>query len=160
MMDKQELERRTKRFAVRVIKFVGGFNSSASGRVVGHQLLKSGTSIGANYREANRAVSRRDFVHKISIAEKEASESVYWLEICSETSLGNSGDCIELEAEANELLAIFTSIGRSVRANDRRADNIKGTQVSEEGQIEYGSEGFEEDIDDLLPQTMRIENGH
>ena len=76
LMDKQELERRTKQFAVRVIKFVGGFNSSASGRVVGHQLLKSGTSIGANYREANRAVSRRDFVHKITIAEKEASETV------------------------------------------------------------------------------------
>jgi len=151
-MDKQELERRTKQFAVRVIKFVGGFNSSAPGRVEGYQLLKSGTSIGANYREANRAVSRRDFVHKITIAEKEASETVYWLEICSETSLGNNDACIELEAEANELLAIFTSICRSVRANDRRADNSKGTRVSEEDHIEYGSKGFEEDIDDLLPK--------
>ena len=159
-MDKQELERRTKQFAVRVIKFVGGFNSSASGRVVGHQLLKSGTSIGANYREANRAVSRRDFVHKISIAEKEASETVYWLEICSETFLENNDDCIQLEAEANELLAIFTSIGRSVRANDRKADGSKGTRVSEEDHIEYGSEGFEEGIDDLLPKTMRFENGN
>ena len=159
-MDKKELERRTKKFAVRVIKFVGGFNSSASGRVVGHQLLKSGTSIGANYREANRAVSRRDFVHKITIAEKEASETVYWLEICSETSLGSRDDCTQLSAEANELLAIFTSIGRSVRANDRRSGKSKGTRVSEEGHIEYGSEGFEKDIDDLLPKTMRVENGH
>ena len=158
-MDKQELERRTKQFAVRVIKFVGEFSSSASGRVVGHQLLKSGTSIGANYREANRAVSRRDFVHKISIAEKEASETAYWLEICSETSLGNSDDCIRLEAEANELLAIFTSIGRSVRANDRRADNSKGSQVSEEDYIEYGSKGFEEDTDDLLPKSA-VCSGH
>ena len=159
-MDKQELERRTKQFAVRVIKFVGGFNSSASGRVVGHQLLKSGTSIGANYREANRAVSRRDFVHKISIAEKEASETVYWLEICSETNLGNNDDCTQLEAEANELLAIFTSIGRSVRASDRRVGDSKSTQVSEEDHMEYGSEGFEEDIDELLPKTMRVENGN
>ena len=159
-MDKQELESRTKQFAVRVIKFVGGFNSSASGRVVGHQLLKSGTSIGANYREANRAVSRRDFVHKITIAEKEASETVYWLEICSETYLGNNDECIRLEAEANELLAIFTSIGRSVRANDRRADKSRGTQVSEEDYIEYGSKGLEEDIGNLLPKTMRFEDGH
>ena len=159
-MDKQELEHRTKQFAVRVIKFVSGFNSSASGRVVGHQLLKSGTSIGANYREANRAVSRRDFVHKISIAEKEASETAYWLEICSETSLGNNDACIELEAEANELLAIFTSIGRSVRANDRRADNSKGSKVSEEEHVEYGSESLEEGIYDLLPKTTRFEDGH
>ena len=158
-MDKQELERRTKKFAVSVIKFVGGFNSSASGRVVGHQLLKSGTSIGANYREANRSVSRREFVHKITIAEKEASETVYWLEICSETSLGNKDNCIQLEAEANELLAIFTSIGRSVRANDRKADKSKDKRVSDRGHVEYGSKELEIDIDDLLPKIMRVENG-
>ena len=159
-MDKQELERRTKKFAVSVIKFVGGFNSSASGRVVGHQLLKSGTSIGANYREANRSVSRREFVHKITIAEKEASETVYWLEICSETSLGNKDNCIQLEAEANELLAIFTSIGRSVRANDRRSEKYRDPRVSEMGHLVYASDENKNDFEDLLPTIMRNENGH
>ncbi len=160
MMDKQELESRTKRFAVNVIRFVNEFGSSAAGRVIGDQLLKSGTSIGANYREANRAYSRRDFVHKITIAEKEASETAYWLEICAETALGDHEVCNKLAIEAGELLAIFTSIGRSVRANDRKSDPTVNHRVSEVDSPGYSSDLLDIDIVDLIPNTVRIENDH
>ena len=150
-MDKSELEDRTKKFAVRVIRFVGNFNSSAAGRVISNQLLKSGTSIGANYREANRAVSRRDFTHKISIAEKEASETMYWLEICLETSLGTLQTCEDLLAESRELLAIFTAIGRSMRSSDRESRGKTRTRVSMTFAPGYGTEESDVDISDLVP---------
>jgi len=128
-MDRDELESRTKKFAVRVIRFVGDFKSSAAGRVIGNQLLKSGTSIGANYREANRAVSRREFAYRIGIAEKEASETQYWLEICSDTHMGAEDSCETLLDEASELLAIFTSIGRSIRSSKKRdQDSMRVTE--------------------------------
>ncbi len=157
-MDKIELELRTRQFAVRVIRFVGGFTSSAASRVIGNQLLKSGTSIGANYREANRAVSRRDFVHKITISEKEASETTYWLEICEETSLGNREICGDLLVEANELLAIFTSIGRSVRANDRRSKTTNDPQVSDSDRSTYHLDESIGNVANLLPDTMNAED--
>jgi four helix bundle protein len=86
------------------------------GDVLGYQLVKSGTSVGANYREANRAESRADFVHKIGIAEKECSESLYWLELCEETHVGEEMVKSQLLRECGELLAIFTSIGKSTKA--------------------------------------------
>jgi len=150
MMDKQELESRTKRFAVNVIRFVDGFRSSAAGQVIGSQLLKSGTSIGANYRAANRAFSRRDFIQKIAVAEKEASETAYWLEICSETSLGGNDVCSELVTEAGELLAIFTSIGRSVRANDRESGQKANPEVFEADSHDDASDPFDVDLSDLF----------
>ena len=153
-MDKIELEDRTKKFAVRVIRFVGEFNSSAAGRVISNQLLKSGTSIGANYREANRAVSRRDFAHKISIAEKEASETMYWLEICLETRLGSLPACEGLFAESRELLAIFTSIGRSMRSGDEPR-----TRVSTSTAPRYGTEESGVEISDLIPAELTADDG-
>ena len=83
-----ELEERTRKFAVQVVKTVAAFPKSSEGQIIGKQLLRSGTSIGANYREANRAESRNDFVHKVGVAEKEAAETIYWLEICRDTKLG------------------------------------------------------------------------
>src|SRR5215813_5832557 len=80
-MDKFELEKRTKHFAISVIKFAATLPANKIGDVIGYQLVKAGTSVGANYREANRAESRNDFIHKIGIVEKEASESQYWLEV-------------------------------------------------------------------------------
>jgi len=84
---------------------------------MGRQLLRSATSVGANYREANRGESRADFVHKISLAEKEAGETLYWLELMQEAGLGASTKCQELLHEAGELVAIFTSVGKSTRRN-------------------------------------------
>jgi four helix bundle protein len=114
-MDKAELEKRTKQFALRIIAFVATLPKGRVGDVIGYQLVKAGTSVGANYREANRAESRNDFIHKIAIVEKEASESHFWLELCDESNLGDIGERCWLLQEAGELLAIFTSIGRSTK---------------------------------------------
>ena len=114
-MEKKELEKRTKVFALNVIRFVSSLPRTKVVDVLGYQLLKSGTSIGANYREANRAESRKDFIHKVAIVEKEASESQYWLELCVEAEIGSSEELKNLLSESGELLAIFTSIGKTTK---------------------------------------------
>ena len=116
IVDKVELEKRTKVFALRVITFASTLPIGRIGDVIKYQLVKAGTSVGANYREANRAQSRNDFIHKIAIVEKEASESQYWLEICDEANLGDPKQKKWLLQEAGELLAIFTSAGRTAKA--------------------------------------------
>lgn len=80
----KQLEKRTKTFAIRIIKMSSILPNTPEGRVIRNQITKSGTSVGANYREANRSRSKADFSNKISIAESEASETVYWLEIIEE----------------------------------------------------------------------------
>ena len=114
---KTELEGRTKRFAVEIIKVVRTFPRAVDGIEVGRQLLRAGTSVGANYREANRAESRNDFIHKVGLAEKEASETSYWLEICSDAALGAPQQVRALLAESCELLAILTTIGRKTKGS-------------------------------------------
>ena len=120
-MDKRELEKRTKTFALRVVRFVSGLPKSKVTDVLGYQLLKSGTSIGANYREANRAESHNDFIHKIGVVEKEASETQYWLELFEEANIGDPNERRWLLRESGELLAIFTASGRT--AKSRRGRN-------------------------------------
>ena len=120
-MNKSELERRTKTFAVGVIQFVANLPVNKAADVVGYQLTKSGTAIGANYREANRAESRKDCIHKIGIVEKEASETQYWLELLEECNIGSLPDRQLLLRECNELLAIFTAIGKTAKNNLRKA---------------------------------------
>jgi four helix bundle protein len=116
-LDKIQLEGRTKAFAVQIVQFVAELPKNRICDVLGYQLVKSGTSVGANYREANRAESRADFVHKIGIVEKECSESLYWLELCEETGVGDKTATSRLLRECGELLAIFTSIGKSTKAH-------------------------------------------
>lgn len=111
----KQLEERTLAFAVAVVRFVAIFARSEAATVIGRQLLKSGTSIGANYREANRAESREDFIHKTAIVLKEASETDYWLELCTRVDLGDSTQRAWLSQEGRELLAIFTTINRKAK---------------------------------------------
>ena len=108
----KELEKRTKRFAVRIIRLSSKLPNTPEARVVRNQISKSGTSIGANYREANRARSKADFRNKIDICESESSETQYWLEVIVEMEW-LSFDQVKYEyEECGELLAIFTSIGK------------------------------------------------
>jgi four helix bundle protein len=79
------------------------------------QLIRSATSIGANYREANRGVSRADFANKIGTVQKEAAETQYWLELLIESGLAESAVAKELLKESSELLAIFASIGKKLK---------------------------------------------
>lgn len=119
-MDSEELKRRTKKFAVDVIKLVGGFPKTRSADVIGRQLIKSATSIGANYRSACRAQSHAHFVSKISIVEEEADEALYWLELALETGLVSNEKMKHLIDEANELTAIFTASRKTAREKNAR----------------------------------------
>ena len=83
--------------------------------MIGRQLLRSATSIGANYREANRGVSRADFANKIGTVQKEASETQYWLELLAESKIIKLESIAGILSEATELLAIFTTIGKKLK---------------------------------------------
>ena len=110
----KQLERRTKTFAITIMKLTSSLPYTPETKVIRNQLSKSGTSVGANYREANRARSMRDFKNKITISESEASETCYWLEIIEEMNWISPLSIMPILTESNELLAIFTSIGTSL----------------------------------------------
>ncbi len=109
----KQLEKRTKKFAVRIIRLSSKLPNTSEARVVRYQMTKAGTSVGANYREANRARSKADFRNKIDICETEASETQYWLEMIIEVGWLSREDLNWEYEECSELLAIFTSIGKS-----------------------------------------------
>ena len=108
----KELERSTLRFAIKIVKLSTKLPNKPEGRVVKTQLSRAGTSIGANYREANRARSKADFKNKIAICESEASEAQYWLEMIKELGWLPWDEFRSDYEECGELLAIFTSIGK------------------------------------------------
>ncbi|MGE0089098.1 MAG: four helix bundle protein [Bacteroidales bacterium] len=110
----KELELRTKLFAISIINLSIKLPNTLEGKVIKNQLTKAGTSIGANYREANRARSKADFKNKIKICEGEASECQYWLEIIKEIGWLDPNEIIKEYNESSELLAIFTSIGSNL----------------------------------------------
>ncbi|MGC8781364.1 MAG: four helix bundle protein [Anaerolineae bacterium] len=116
-MDRAGMERRTKDFALRIIRFVTTLPSTQVGNVITYQLVKAGTSVGANYREAGRAESRADFIHKMKIVEKEIGEAEYWLELCVEAPLGDPKEAASLRAEAGELLAIIAQSNITARSH-------------------------------------------
>lgn len=107
----KDLEKRTRRFAVSIIRLSMNLPDTPEGRIVRNQLTKAGTSIGANYREANRARSKADFRNKIKICEGESSETQYWLEIIADLDWKSWDELQPEYDECSELLAIFTSIG-------------------------------------------------
>lgn len=112
------LEKRTVAFSVRTFKFLNNLPKDNASRVIAHQLGKSASSVGANYREAGRAESRDDFSHRLSIALKEANESAYWFEVLS----GLYEDSTELQTlaqEAGELRSLLQSIITSVKRSGK-----------------------------------------
>ena len=108
----KELEKRTRKFAVKVIRLSAALPNTPEGRVIRNLITKSGTSIGANYRESNRARSKPDFKNKIKICESEASETQYWIEVIVEMQWLSREKITSDYEECSELLAIFTSIGK------------------------------------------------
>ena len=119
-MDADELKRRTKRFDLDVIDLVDSFPSTQPARVIGNQLLRSASSVGANYRAASRGRLKADFISKIGITIEEADESQHWLELLSEASLVSSERLKPLLQESNELIAILTASVKTARANLNR----------------------------------------
>lgn len=114
-MNEAELKNRTKVFTLRIVKLVGSLPRSIATEVIGKQLMKSGSSPGANYRAACRSRSRREFLSKITVVEEEADEAAYWLEVLSESKLVAATKLRGLLEEAYELTAIFTAIGKTTR---------------------------------------------
>lgn len=111
----KKLELRTKKFAISIIRLSTTLPGSPEGKVIRNQVTKSGTSIGANYREANRGRSKADFMNRIKICESESSETIYWLEIISELNWVNNEKLDIIIKESDELLSIFTSIGKTLK---------------------------------------------
>ena len=111
----EALRDRTKRFALRVIRLFRSLPHSPEAQVLGKQLLRAGTSVGANYRAAGRARSKAEFVAKIGLVVEEADEVVFWLECLTESGIVRPELLSDLLEEANQLVAIFAASQRTAR---------------------------------------------
>ena len=107
-MTERELLQRTKQFALRIFKLVGVLPQTIQGRAVA-QLIRSGTSVAANYRAACRARSKPEFIAKLGVVEEEADESAFWLELIIETGLLSAAKVTPLLTEAGEIVAMMAS---------------------------------------------------
>ena len=129
-MKADDLKHRTKVFALRIIKLVESLPPSRVADVIGRQLVRCGTSVGANYRAACCAMSQTDFIAKLGIVEEEADESVFWMELLTETGIIRKGQIENLIDEANQLVSIFVSSIKTARGHKRddRQDKIRNPQ--------------------------------
>jgi four helix bundle protein len=117
MQNGKDLSERTKRFALRIIKLYTELPKTTVAQVLGKQLLRSGTSVGANYREANRARSRAEFIAKMGDCLKELDETSYWLELLMEAGIAPEEKLARLHHETQKLTAIFVTIIRKTKKN-------------------------------------------
>ena len=122
-MDADELQRRTFDFALRIVRLVRALPKTVEARAVGSQVVRSGTSVGANYRSTCKARSRAEFVSKIGTVEEEINESVYWLELIIASQMQPAAKVQPLLDEARELEKIFA---RSRITASRNRSNAKG----------------------------------
>ena len=118
-MTEDELKQRTKGFALRILQLVEALPKTTAGRTIGNQLVRSGTSVGANYRAACRGRSKADFTAKLGIVIEEADESGYWLELIIEGKLLPQERIAPLLAEANELTAIMVASVHTAQTNQK-----------------------------------------
>ncbi len=112
----EDLKVRTKNFAVRIIKLFAALPKSTEAQVIGKQFLRSGTSVGAQYRESQHAKSDADFVSKIEGSLQELEETTYWLELLEEMQLFPTEKLKPIQQETKELTAIFVTIAKKVKA--------------------------------------------
>jgi four helix bundle protein len=124
----EEFRQRTKAFALRVMKVVDRLPTFPSCRAAGMQLVRSGSSVAANYRAACRARSEREFLAKLHIALEEADESVLWLELLSEGGHLPEGKLDELLTEARSIMSIFGKAEKTARNNQRKANGQSGRE--------------------------------
>lgn len=121
-MNPAEMKDRTKSFAVRIVKLVQALPRTEEARMIGRQLLRSGTSVGANYRATCRARSRAEFAAKMGIVMEEADETAFWLELLIAIEIMSARLLNDLIREADELLAIGGASIRTVKARGKAAD--------------------------------------
>ena len=111
----KKLELRTRQFTLAIIQLSSQLPNSIEAKVIRNQITKSGSSIGANYREANRSRSKNEFKSKVKICEEEANETVYWIEVISDIKWVTIEKLEPILNEAKELLALFTSISNNLK---------------------------------------------
>ena len=130
-MNKDDLRKRTKKFALDVIKFVEALPKREEAEILGRQLIRSRTSVGTNYRAACRARSSADFVSKMGIVEEEADESIYWMELLVDSGIVTSPNAAKIMSEADEILAMTVSSIRTARRTQQmKNDNDRKTPQS------------------------------
>jgi four helix bundle protein len=117
MRNQSDLKKRTKAFALRILKLVDALPTTTAGRALASQIVRSGTSVAANYRAACRARSTADFIAKMGIVEEEADEKLFWLELLEESELVTAAKLTAIKEEANELIAITVASIKTVRRN-------------------------------------------
>src|SRR5580765_641104 len=115
--NKPDLKRRTKAFALRILKLVDVLPKTTAGRALASQSVRSGTSVAANYRAACRGRSTADFIAKMGIVEEEADETLFWLELLEESKLVSATKLAAIKQEANELIAITIASIKTARRN-------------------------------------------
>jgi four helix bundle protein len=120
-MTREEMKERTKAYANRIVKLCEALPNKWVARTLGMQLLRCGTSVGANYRAVCRAKSTADFLNKLRIVEEECDESLFWMELLVENSFVKARRLTSLMQEGNELLAIVVASAKSTRASKERA---------------------------------------
>ena len=116
-MSEADLKKRTKAFALRVMKLLDALPKTTAGRALASQIVRSGTSVAANYRAACRAKSVADFIAKMGIVEEEADETLFWLELLEESELVSAAKLTAIKQEANELIAITVASIKTARRN-------------------------------------------
>ena len=117
-MNKDEFQRRTKAYALRIIRVVGALPKTQTASVIGKQLLRCGTSVGANYRAACCARSSADFISKIGIVHEEADESIFWMELLVESDIVPEAKLADLIQEGKEIVAMVVSSLKTARAKN------------------------------------------
>jgi four helix bundle protein len=111
-----DLRERTKKFALRIIRVFSSLPKLEEARIPGRQLLRSGTSVGAHYREAYRGRSQAEYISKIEVGLQELEETSYWMELLADSGIVKSARLADLQGEANELAAIFAACSRSAKS--------------------------------------------
>ena len=118
-MNSQDLRDRTKAFAIEIIRYLKGFDVSYERSIIGKQLIRSSTSLAANYRAACRGRSKAEYYAKLSIVIEEADETQFWLEVLLEAGLSDQAQTRILLSEATELLKIFSASRKTFKVNNR-----------------------------------------
>jgi four helix bundle protein len=127
-MNPEDFKRRTKSFALRIIRVVESLPNTKTSNVIGKQLLRSGTSVGANYRAACRARSRAEFISKMGIVEEEGDESLYWMELVIESRQMKQARLTSLMKEADEILSLVIASTKTAKTRNNPKSAIRNQQ--------------------------------
>jgi four helix bundle protein len=116
-IERRDLRKRTKLFALRIIKLYASLPRSTEAQILGKQVVRSGTSVGAHYREAKRARSTAEFISKVEVALQELDETIYWLELLCESQIVSESRLSSLKDEAEQLMKILVNSAKTAKKN-------------------------------------------